>query len=381
MMMKRVGRIGALLALALCTPAASGQNLPGLNEAVFAAGARGLDRSKDQATRLEALVWIEQHHRAPGARRALPALERVARGAPEPELRQRAVRIAGFIEHQRQAPCPLVVVEGLFDKGGDVRFEAAVVAGLFRRFVPGSAEVLLRGVKDDDPWRRGTCISFLGRVAGNDPKLLAVIEKAKQDPSLDVRDLAHHAAFVATHNLEPYLVYLIRLREDPAAVLAPGPADPKVRDEERKLRNLLLIGSVMRFGALSEERADEFAAVLLKLLRDEAPLMRRGAANVITASAVRMPPPAKPLTPWNVNDIGGPFSSPTTPFIIDASGKDKKDARPKERPAKSAVARRLEALKGIEVLRALADRDPDRGVREAARQALERLASLKERKP
>jgi HEAT repeat protein len=372
-------RICATLALALWASAASGQDVSGINEALFAARARGLDLGNDQATRLEALRWIEHHHRTPGARRALPALERLARAAPEPEQRQRAVRTLGFIELGLKAPCPLVVLDGLFDRGGDVRFEAAVVAGLFRHFATGAAEVLLRGVKEDDPWLRGTCVSFLGRLAGKDPKLLAVIEAAKQDPALDVRDLAHCVAFVATDKLEPYLVYLIRLREDPEAVLAPVPDDPKARDEECRLRNLLHIGTVMRFGAWAEERTDEFARVLLKLLRDEAPLIRRGAANVIADSAVKRPPPAKPFRPWDLKE-GDPFPSAIAPYITGDDTKQKKDMRPKERPEKSAVARRLQELKGVEVLRALADRDPDPGVREAAGRALQRLASLDERK-
>jgi hypothetical protein len=382
-----------VLGLALWAAAALGQDRTRPNDTAFVEKSRGLDEGNDKATRLESLRWLEQNHREPGARLALPALERFAREAPEPELRQRAVRIVGFIEHQRKAPCPLMVLEALWDKGGDVRYEAAVEAGLFRTFAPGSVDLLLRGARDEDPWRRGTCISFLGRAAGKDPKALAVIEEAKRDPVLDVRDLAHHAAFVATDRLEPYLIYLIRLREAPEAILAPFPADAKAREEERKLRNLLHIGSVLRFGEWGEGRADEFAMLLMKLLRDESPLMRRGAAKVITVSLEKRPAPAKPAFPWDYSK-GTQMVSPSDllPFLDPketitlfkspgTAPKEKEKALPKVPPQKSAVAVRLEELKVVEALRDLADRDPDQGVREAARQALERLASLGRRKP
>jgi hypothetical protein len=181
--------------------------------------------------------------------------------------------------------------------------------------------------------------------------------------------------FRANDRLDEFLAYIIRVREDPDAVLSPAPKDPETRDRERAMKNLFVLGSAMRVIEWSERRADELAPILLKLLGDKSAVMRRGAANLIGAAVVKvdLPDPARRPDDW-LSRILSQVGQDNMP------GPPKKDAPAEGRPQKSKVAVRLEKLNVEARLRELRDQDPDGGVRAAARQALERLAGVQEKK-
>jgi hypothetical protein len=223
---------------------------------------------------------------------------------------------------------------------------------------------------------------LLGRTAGQDPKAIEAMNQATNDKVFDVRYSARIALFRARNKLDEHLPYLIRVREDPASVLSPVPADSPVAKQEREERNLFLLGIATQMIEWSESRAEELATVLLKLLSDESAVMRRGAANLIAASAVKVElAPQKGGDPFALAGMSkdGGLSS-ILPYIDpEEAAKQKKETRTKERPQKSKVALCLERLKVQDRLRKLRDADPDRSVREAARKALEQLAGLDEK--
>jgi hypothetical protein len=181
--------------------------------------------------------------------------------------------------------------------------------------------------------------------------------------------------FRANDRLDEFLAYIIRVREDPDAVLSPAPENREIREREKAMKNLFVLGSAMRVIEWSERRADELAPALLKLLGDKSPVMRRGAANLIGAAVVKvdLSDPARRPDDWLARIVSGvgPDNMPRPP---------KKDAPAEGRAQKSKVAVRLEKLNVEARLRELRDKDPDRGVRDAARHALERLAGVQEKK-
>jgi hypothetical protein len=127
----------------------------------------------------------------------------------------------------------------------------------------------------------------------------------------------------------------------------------------------------------SETWAEELADVLMKLLQDESAVMRLGSANVIAASVVKAD-----LTP---SKDGVPFLSPSKPKddgVIDLlpSALPEKQPKPKAPPEKSKVALCLEKRSVRERLNKLRE-DAEPSVRKAAGTALERLASIPEKKP
>jgi HEAT repeat protein len=336
---------------------------------------RRLEPTNETATRLDALKWLNVHSRDKNAGLAIPALERCIHEDPESTVRAEAVLDLGLIAKDLQMPCPLVLVEALLDKEDAVRYQAESCTALFTKFAPGSVDVLLRCSRSENPSLRGDSLLILARAAGKDPKVLEVIEKGKQDKTFEVRHSAYCAAFKANDNLDEFLTYLIRVREHPASVLSPEPADSETGRQERTMRNLLLLGSSMQMIEWSDKRPEEMAAVLVKLLDDKSPVFRRGAANLIGAAVVKtdLPDFSKP----------GDHFPPLLPYL--AVGELPEDLKmglePQERPEKSRVAVQLEKLKVADRLRQLRDDDPDRTVRTSARYALERLAHVQEKKP
>jgi HEAT repeat protein len=369
---------GAVVLL-LTTSVARGQQGAPPNEAAFRAKARLLEPTHDLRTRREALGWIDLHYRRSAASAAaVPALERACRKEPDKELRQRAVSTLFHVVRHLDRPCPLALAEALLDEEEFVRWQAASCAYFFKRFAPGCVEVLLRGVESKKADVRSTCLLLLAQAAGKDKRSLEAFERAKRDKVFDVRHSAHLARFRATDRLDEFLPYLVRLIEDPDSVLTPAPESLELRKKERELRNLFHIGLVLRVFEWSETRADEFAAALRKLLADPSPVTRRGAANLIAAAVVRQ----------ELSDRVDPFAAlkegrmPKGIFRSPSDVPEKPAEKKKEpRPQKSKVALRLAKLNVEKDLRRLRDQDPDRSVRAAARQALERLASLNRGKP
>jgi hypothetical protein len=375
-----IGRV-AVIVLLSCTVAATGQQDSPRKDGAFAEQLRGLDPKGDKAVRLKTLQWINQKADAKIAALAIPALERCIRHDPEGEVRQRAVGALGALAKRLKQPCPLAVIEALRDSVDLVRYEAGAWAGTFKKFAPGSVKALLRGVSADSANVRSNCLFLLARAAGNDPKAIEAMKKATKDKVFDVRYNAHIALFIARNKLDEHLPYLIRLREDPASVLTPAAPDSAIAKRERAQRNLILLGIARRMIDWSETRADELAAALMKLLDDRSAVMRRGAANLIAASVVKVDLAApRKGTPFDFaappKDGGG---STILPYIDPKSVDKDKKTPPRERPQKSKVALRLEKLKVEDRLRKLRNDDPDRSVRQAARWALERLAALNEK--
>jgi HEAT repeat len=345
-------------------------------DAAFAEQAHRLGPKNDRATRFSAVKWLNAHSGAKNAGPAMPALERSARQEPDREIRGQAVLTLGLIARSLGKPCPLAVVEALLDREEEVRWQAQACAGCWPSgpFAPGSVEVLLRAVRSPDVGVRSSSLFLLALAGGKEPKVLTAIRKAREDRVFEVRHCAHCALFSATNRLDEFLLYLIRLREDPESLFTPGLKEAE-RKQEQKERNLALLGSSTRLIEWSEHRADELAPLLVKLLNDESPVVRRGAVNLIGATVVKVVLPPRGQQPGMP---GGNLSS-LLPYV--APQTSPQTAPGEKKPEKSKTALRLEKLKVEERLRTLRDRDPDGTVREAAGRALARIALVNERKP
>jgi HEAT repeat protein len=340
---------------------------------------RVLDPKSEKAARLNAIQWLNRNTNEKDADLVVPALERCIREDPEGEVRQHAIRTLCQLVKKMKHPCPLAVVKAMYDPVDETRWEAAVWAGLFSSYAQGSTEILLRGAKSEKAELRSTSLSFLARAAPKDPKALEAMERAKKDKDLDVRHTAHTSMFKAKNNLEEHLQYVIRLYEDPGSILSPGPLDSDAANKERMLRNLYMVGTSMQVFELSERRADELAAGLVKLLDDNSAMKRRCAVNLIAGSAVKV----------ELKTDRGPFDGPfgqSFPSLIPYTDpvddpKQKKVENKVERLQKSKTFVCLEKVKIEERLRSMAEKDPDATVRDACKSALERLAKLSDKKP
>jgi HEAT repeat protein len=227
--------------------------------------------------RSEAVKWLERHAEAKNAPLAIPALERCIRADPETKVREAAVECLALIAQKQQVPCPLSIVEAMLDKEEFVSQAAVALADQFKRFAPGSVKVLLRCARSDNPRLRGNCLTTLARAGGKDREVLEALEKAKQDKSFGIHHNAHCALFQANDNLEEFLTYLIRLQEDPEGVLGQVDTNSETGKQEMTTQNLVRISAALLVIGWSDQRADDLAPALLKLLRSPSPILRRGA--------------------------------------------------------------------------------------------------------
>jgi HEAT repeat protein len=306
--------------------------------------------AKEKADRLDALSWLARHAKAKNAELAIPALERCIRADPEAPVRESAIVSRTDIALHLKKPCPLVIVEAMLDKDETVSQAADLLAGRFKQFEPGSLDVLLRVAQTDWGKYAGT-VMHLAKFGTKEKRAMAAIESALKDKSFGVRHNAHCARFQATDNLQEFLSYFIRVRDNPDRLLGDIDITSEAGKREKSFCNLAQIGAARLKAEWSETRADDFAAALLKLLDDPSPVLRRGATQDIGASAAKID--LSEFDPLN-----------------------KKQPEAKEPPQKSKVALKLAKL-GVEArLRELRDSDPDKTVRAAARSALERWTLL-----
>src|SRR5262245_10517845 len=187
---------------------------------------------------------------------------------------------------------------------------ASVLGGPFeRRLAPGAFDALLATAADERADVRSTALIHLSHAAGKDPKARAAIEKAKTDKTFDVRNSAHSAWFTATDDMAAFLAYTIRVREEPKAVLDVLPEGSEEAKLQQCQRNLFVLGSASRIADWKEDRPDDLAVALLKLLDDRSALIRRGAADLMGVSAQKVEKVKAPEGPFGTPFNSSPFES------------------------------------------------------------------------
>jgi HEAT repeat len=326
------------------------------------------------AERLAVAKWLLTNFPSQHSPRAVPALERLISKDPESEVRQKAVAALVQIVHRHDIQCPLGLIVALRDPVDEVRWEASVLGGPFKkRLAPGVLDALIAAASDERTAVRSTCLIHLANAASKDVKARAVIEKAKEDKTFEVRHTAHCAWFIATDDMVAFLTYTIRVRDEPKAVLdalAEGSEEAKLQQCQR---NLFLLGSASRIVDWTEERPDDLAAALLKLLDDKSAAMRRGAVDLMGASARKVDNRRDLLAAF---DSGKSALESLLPYLDPEGMPPKEKPTPAPRPSKAYAS--LLARNADDRLRDLARKDSDETVRTAAQRALERFAEVPE---
>src|SRR5262249_48241846 len=197
--------------------------------------------------RLAVAKWLLVNFPSKHAPRAIPALEGSVGKDAEPAVRRAAVAALVQIVNRHDVPCPLGLIVALRDPVDEVRWEASVLGGPFRkRLAPGAFDALLTAAADERAGVRSTALIHLAHAAGKDLKARAVIEKAKADKTFEVRHTAHSAWFIATDDLATFLAYLIRVREEPKAVLDALAKGSEEANLQQCQRNLFILGGAAR---------------------------------------------------------------------------------------------------------------------------------------
>ena len=243
-------------------------------------------KSESQAEERAAVAkWIAANGKSPHSGLATDAMEKLIADDPDGKVRQAALSARFQIARQRQEPCPLSIVRAAIRS---MRFvgQRRCGRGSSKRSTPTAhVKLLIDAIQDERAEVRSNCMYHLGDAANKDAKAIEAIERAKKDKIFDVRQAAHIGRFRATDDLNEYVRYLIQLREEPEPCSISSQPDPKNRGKMTQ-KNLYVLGSGIVLAASSEERPEELAKTLTKLLDDKSPVMRRGAAIMI-GGAVR----------------------------------------------------------------------------------------------
>jgi HEAT repeat protein len=253
---------------------------------VIAEQIKRLDKGQPAAVRLTAAKLLWRLETAPAAAQAIPALAVCAKDR-DVELRRVALMALGETAFLHKRPCPLPVVEGLFDPNPNVRGSAWTNIGLFREYPKEALPLLLRAADHEDRNVRLNVLLPLATVGGKSPEVLTLLKKKTTDKDPLIRNNAHVALYQATKDLELIVRYWLE-RADTSPALGLGKAEQlRVIDETRsaKMLEMLTHWSAKMLGDVGRERPAELAGVLLKLLSDKSPLMRRNSARVLGAMA------------------------------------------------------------------------------------------------
>jgi hypothetical protein len=329
--------------------------------------------SKSKDDRIAALKWIRGQKSTKEALDAIPKCETLANDA-EPEVREAAFTTLAQICLKHKRPCPAVIAKAVRDPDDAARCLAGAFVGIFEKEqLTGCVDLLLAACADDRADVRSTCVSLIAHAAPNDARVLAAIEKARKDKVFGVRMNAECARHTAKKDLAEFLNFIVRVRAEPEAVLDKLPADSEDAKRQQCQRNLFVLGSALRIIEWSEERPDELAAALVKLLDHKSPAMRSAAADLVGASARRVD--IKRADPANgFNSFKSPFESLLP--NLDAERKQPKDNVEPVLPSKAYS--HLVERKALSKLRYLSTMDTDETVRFRAKRALERFAEIPE---
>lgn len=362
----------AIVVLVYAVPG-SAQEAP--SAADFDAQLAKLSTKATKDERLAVAAWLRKNFSSKRAPSAIPALEKLIRDDPEADVRRQAASALFYLVNSHDVDCPLALITALRDPVDEVRWEVSVMTGPYKkRMAPATLDALIAAVGDDRTDVRANCVLLLAHAAGKDAKARAAIEKAKVDRTFDVRHTAYCAWYIATNDLADFLTYMIRVREEPDAVLNPLPEGSEEAKTQLCMKNLFVLGSATRIIEWRNDRPDDLAAALVKLLDDKSAAMRRGAAHLVGASARRVelkqfdprapigsgPNPLESLFPYIEPDAKLPKVAPAPPVL----------------PSKAYGS--LVNRKAVARLRYLATMDTDETVRSAARRSLERFAEIPE---
>src|SRR5262249_1779543 len=148
-----------------------------------------------------------------------------------------------------------------------IREAAASAASQFKRFPVGAVDLFWECTRSTNREIRGEAFVLLGIACRGEKRVLDVIEGAKTDEDFYVRNRAHYARYQATGDFPAYIAYLIRLQEGPESAFTPHVADEGKESTSEQMRvNLTRLGAAMRTAEWMNQRPDELAAALLRLL-------------------------------------------------------------------------------------------------------------------
>lgn len=234
---------------------------------------RQLAKDQPKKVRLAAVKGLASAKGA-GVVKAVDALVTACKDG-DAEIRAEAVRVLGTVLFLNKRQCHRALLEAMSDEVASVRLEAVTYVGILAESLPREAVPMLLALAcHRSPEMRSGILPTLGRAAGKDQIVLAVLKQATHDRVFRVRMNAVAGLWNATEDLSMLVPHWLLLQE-------PAPQDAD--EQEKTFRALAGVFVAQQFHDLGKTRPAETATVLLSLLADDSPVIRRGAARMLGA--------------------------------------------------------------------------------------------------
>ena len=259
-----------------------------------------LSRSTDSKERIEAINALSKLRKNTDSVRAIPILAKVAEDK-DAGVRVASLELLALIANAQHQSCPEVLVRALFDRNDEVRGTAFTYLDCpgFKDYSKASLALLLRALEHQDADVRCSIPQPLVRAGGKSKEVLNALEKATKDKHVLVRNNAHVALWDLEKDWGRFVRHLLQSVEAPTASTNGLVKDSSDEKRGREAIQLVALGCTIYLKKLCDEKPAELAPILLKLLTDESPVIRRAAARSLGAMSIDNPKGEKVLKDLN----------------------------------------------------------------------------------
>ncbi len=199
-------------------------------------------------------------------------------------IREEAILLLAGLVGRLKQPCPMVFVEALSEKA--VPINAINVIGVFDVYPKEAIPHLLRGLEHKDQFVRQAVVMPLGLCGDKSKKVLGALENATKDSDNCTRHNAELALWKLTMNWDRYVRHLLQRMEDWNRLVRVPKEETAEAKSKRESECFLAVGCVYHLRKLEEDKPEEVIPVLIKLLADPSPVIRKCDSSIAGSCGV-----------------------------------------------------------------------------------------------
>lgn len=238
-----------------------------------------LDSSQSDETRLEALGILIKS-KSPELKSAFDAVRACIKDE-DGEIRAAALNTAAVIGMIYKLPCPREVVETAFHDDPATRHLGSSFIGVFDEVPAELIPLLLRAIEHEDSFVRQSVAAPLGQSGSKDERTAPALKKAIKDKEISVRLQAYSGLIHATGEYEFAIPFWVETSDGchDNVPYNPETGEGDMYSEEHETFEGVASASSLRHRGGAHPK--EVGTILLKLLGNESPKIRRSAARAL----------------------------------------------------------------------------------------------------
>ena len=245
-----------------------------------------LNSSQPSEARIKALQQIQGTRKEDAVRFDRSLLNQIEEACSDEnaKVRDAAVHAYAVICLHREMICPQVLMDRLGDDDRTVRSAASTYVPILKH-TEASATCLLPMIESSDHRVRNAVVSTLITLKSTKPRFVELLRKATSDAYFGVAHNAHIGLYETTGELEPLIRYAVAGIEEHAAHVQKEDAG-ELTDEESldsTYREILAFSCASIVRREGEKRPKAVAKIVISMLKDPSPLVRRSAARNLGA--------------------------------------------------------------------------------------------------